>query len=205
MTHYDACMQAKEILPAEQTSPYRWVMALVAGILMTTSFISLTAFSIVSSSIAHTIGVGKGTLDAYGVDAFSIGLFVAFFLGHGGLFDARIRTGVLVAQIFLIVPQFIIPVAGSLEFLVALRFFQGLMIMMLALFSIQLSGWFRPSERARSLAFTLGAITLGSATGGILSGLLSTVLPCTSLRRSAIFICKHSLFRLNTLPVPQAG
>ena len=175
MTYYDACMQAKENLPAEQTSPYRWVMALVAGILMTTSFISLTAFSIVSSSIAQTIGVATGTVDAYGVDAFSIGLFVAFFLGHGGLFDARIRTGILVAQIFLIVPQFLIPLAGSLELLVALRFFQGLMIMMLALFSIQLSGWFRPSERGRSLAFTLGAITLGSAAGGILSGLLSSM------------------------------
>ncbi|QRF75357.1 Na(+)-dependent inorganic phosphate cotransporter [Thermoplasmatales archaeon] len=168
-------MQRADSLPVEQSSSYRWVMATVAGILMTTSFISLTAFSIVSSSIAQTIGVGTSTVDAYGVDAFSIGLFVAFFLGHGGLFDTRVKAGVLVAQAFLIIPQFIIPIAGSLAIIVALRFFQGLMIMMLALFSIQLSGWFRPSERARSLAFTLGAITLGSAAGGILSGVFSSM------------------------------
>ena len=49
------------------------------------------------------------------------------------------------------------------------------MIMMLALFSIQLEGWFSPGERARSLAFTLGAISLGSAAGGILSGVLRTL------------------------------
>lgn len=162
-------------LSAEQSSSYRWVMATIAGIVMTTSFISLTAFSIVSPSIARTIGVGQSKMNLYGVDAFSIGLFVAFFLGHGGLFDTRIRTGVLVAQVFLIVPQFIIPIADSFVLIVALRFFQGLMIMMLALFSIQLSGWFRPGERARSLAFTLGAITLGSAAGGILSGVFKSM------------------------------
>ncbi|EQD33012.1 Major facilitator superfamily MFS-1, partial [mine drainage metagenome] len=48
------------------------------------------------------------------------------------------------------------------------------MIMMLALFSIQLEGWFPPDERARSLAFTLGAISLGSAAGGLLSGVLKS-------------------------------
>ena len=99
-------------------------------------------------------------------------MFAAFFLGQGGIFDARLKTGVLVAQLFLIVPQFLIPVFHVLYVLVALRFFQGLMIMMLALFSIQLEGWFPPDERARSLAFTLGAISLGSAAGGILSGVL---------------------------------
>lgn len=56
-----------------------------------------------------------------------------------------------------------------------LRFSQGLMIMMLALFSVQLSGWFKPSERARSLAFTLGAISLGGALGGLLSGSLAAL------------------------------
>ncbi|MHB8360239.1 MAG: MFS transporter [Thermoplasmataceae archaeon] len=168
-------MDLKLNIPSEQNSPYRWVMAAISGILMTTSFISLTSFSIVSPSIAQTMGVSKNIVDIYGVDSFSIGLFVAFFLGHGGIFNTRIRTGVLISQIFLIVPQFIIPVSTSLDFLVVLRFFQGLMIMMLALFSIQLSGWFRPSERAKSLAFTLGAIMLGSAAGGVLSGILSSL------------------------------
>lgn len=146
-------------------------MAAVSGILMTTSFISLTSFGIFSGEIAATNGLNPDTLNALGVDAFSIGLFVAFFLGHNGFFDTRIRTGVLVAQLFLIVPQFLIPMAGSLWAIVTLHFFQGLMIMMLALFSVQMSRWFRPNQRASSLAFTLGAISLGSAASGFLSSL----------------------------------
>ncbi len=162
-------------LTAEQKSPYRWVMAAIAGLVMTTSFISLTAFGIVAPSIAKSIHVSSTAMTVYGVDAFSIGLFVAFFLGHGGIFDTRIKTGVIVAQVALILPQFLIPSADNLYLIAILRFFQGLTIMMLALFSIQLSGWFRSSERGRSLAFTLGAITLGSAAGGILGHVFSTM------------------------------
>ena len=44
---------------------------------------------------------------------------------------------------------------------------------MLALISEQLSHWFSREERALSLAFSIGAITLGSALGGILSGFLA--------------------------------
>jgi MFS family permease len=154
---------------------YRWLMAIISGLLMTTSFISLTSFGILSSSIARTFNLNSNIVTVLGVDSFSVGLFVAFFLGHGGLFDSRLKTGVLVSQIFLIVPQFLIPISYNLDLLVALRFFQGLVIMILALFSLQLSGWFRPEERAKSLAFTLGAITLGSAAGGLLSSVLSSV------------------------------
>jgi len=161
-------------LTAEEKSPYRWVMAAIAGLLMTTSFISLTSFGILSTKMASSFGVSSSTLSVFGIDSFSIGLFVAFFLGQGGMFDTRLKTGVLIAQIFLIVPQFIIPVFYNIVVLIALRFFQGLMIMMLALFSIQLEGWFPPDERARSLAFTLGAISLGSAAGGLLSGVLKS-------------------------------
>ena len=163
-----------EPLTPEEKSPYRWVMAGLAGLLMTTSFISLTSFGILSTKMASSFGISSGLLSVLGIDSFSIGLFVAFFLGQGGVFDTRLKTGVLVAQIFLIVPQFLIPVFYNLAVLVALRFFQGLMIMMLALFSIQLEGWFPPDERARSLAFTLGAISLGSAAGGFLSDILKS-------------------------------
>jgi MFS family permease len=165
-------MKEGSVTTDDQKSRYRWIMAGIAGLLMTTSFISLTAFGIMSTKMASTFGISSGTLSVYGVDAFSVGLFIAFFLGHGGIFDTKLKTGVLVAQIFLIVPQFLIPVFPNPYVLIALRFFQGLMIMMLALFSIQLAGWFPAGERARSLAFTLGAISLGSAAGGILSGAL---------------------------------
>ncbi|MEM0141495.1 MAG: MFS transporter [Thermoplasmatales archaeon] len=159
----------------EQGSPYRWVMAGIAGLLMTTSFISLTSFGILSSRIAVSLGVSPRLLTILGIDSFSIGLFAAFFLGQGGLFDTRPKTGILVAQAFLIIPQFLIPLVDSLWIIVVLRFIQGLMIMMLALFSVQLEGWFASDERAKSLAFTLGAITLGSAFGGIIGSALTSI------------------------------
>ncbi|HVB98867.1 MAG TPA: MFS transporter [Candidatus Dormibacteraeota bacterium] len=164
-----------QIAVAEQESGYRWVMAAVCGLIMSTSFISLTAFGIAAPDIAKTMNVPLQTLTTYGVDSFAIGLFVAFFLGHGGIFDSRIKTGVLVAQIFLIVPQLLIPTVSSLWLLTVLRFSQGLMIMMLALFSVQLSGWFKPSQRGISLAATAGSIPLGGALGGILSGRLASL------------------------------
>ncbi len=159
----------------EQESGYKWVMAAVCAIIMTTSFMSLTAFGVAAPDIAKSMHISSQTLTIYGVDSFSIGLFVAFFLGHGGIFDTKIKTGVLLAQILLIVPQLIIPITKSLWLLTLLRFSQGLMIMLLALFSIQLSGWFKPSERGISLGATLGAITLGGALGGIISGKLASL------------------------------
>lgn len=168
-------MSDSETATHEQKSSYRWVMATVVGVLMTTSFISLSSFGILSNSIAETFNLNHNIVNILGIDSFSIGLFVAFFIGNGGFFDTKIKTGVLLSLVFLIIPQFIIPISYNLWLLTALRFFQGLMIMMLALFSIQLSGWFREDERGRSLAFALGAITLGSAMGGILSGVLRSV------------------------------
>lgn len=162
-----------QLTVTNQESGYRWVISFICGLIMATSFISLTAFGVAAPDIAAFLHVPLQTLTTYGVDSFSVGLFVAFFLGHGGIFDRRIKTGVLVAQILLIVPQLLIPVARSLWLLAALRFSQGLMIMMLALFSIQLSGWFKPSERGISLGATLGAITLGGAVGGLMSARLA--------------------------------
>ncbi len=156
----------------ESGSYYRWVMAAVTGTLVTTSFISLTSFGIATPFIAKSMSIGVSAVDNFGVDSFSIALFAAFFLGSSGFFDTRIKLGVFIAQVFLIVPQFLIPNVHSLWLLTILRFCQGLVIMMLALFSLQLSGWFKPSERAISLSFTMGAVPLGGAIGGILSGRL---------------------------------
>jgi len=159
----------------EQESGYRWVMAIVVAIIMTTSFMSLTAFGVAAPEIAKSMHVSVQTLTLYGVDSFSIGLFVAFFLGHGGIFDTKVKQGVLLAQILLIVPQLLIPESKSLLLITILRFAQGLVIMMLALFSIQLSGWFKPSERGISLGAALGGITLGGALGGLISGKLAAL------------------------------
>ena len=163
----------------EYSSPYRWVMAAITGVIMTTSFISLTSFGVSAPAMAAAMHVSVQSLSAAGIDAFSVGLFIAFFLGHGGIFDTRIRLGVLVAQLFLIVPQILIPIlmpiTQSLVLLIVFRFLQGLMIMMIALFSLQLAGWFRSSQRGISLAAMLGAITLGGAVGGVITGDLASM------------------------------
>jgi len=162
-------------LTAEQQSSYRWVMAVVVGILMASSFVALSSFNAAAPQIAASIHQSANTVAVFGGDSYSIALFLAFFLGHGGLFDTRIKTGVFVTQVLLIVPQLLIPIAPTLWLITILRFCQGLEIMMVALFSLQLGGWFRESEKALSLAFALGAITGGGALGGILVSAMSSL------------------------------
>lgn len=158
-----------QVAVPEQESSYRWVMAGVCGLLTATSFISLTAFGVAAPDIAQSMHVSLQTVTTYGVDSFSIGLFVAFFLGHGGIFDTRIKSGVVVAEALLIIPQFLIPSVSSLWLLALLRFSQGLTIMVVALFAVQLSGWFKPSQRGIALAAAMGAVPLGGALGGLIT------------------------------------
>jgi hypothetical protein len=66
-------MAENSMLTEDQLSGYRWVMAAIAGLLMTTSFISLTAFGIMSTRMASAFGISSSTLSVYGIDAFSIG------------------------------------------------------------------------------------------------------------------------------------
>ncbi|MFQ1021717.1 hypothetical protein [Tardisphaera saccharovorans] len=81
-----------------------------------------SSFRILSSDIAASTRTSAAQVQQVGVDYFSVGLFAAFFLGHSGIFDRRIRKGVVLAQAFLIIPQFLIPFATSLWELGALRF-----------------------------------------------------------------------------------
>ncbi len=47
----------------EQQSPYRWVMAIVAGILMTTRFVALTSFGVASPAIAQSLHLNPATVN----------------------------------------------------------------------------------------------------------------------------------------------
>jgi hypothetical protein len=78
---------------AEKESGYRWVMSFICGLIMATSFISLTAFGVAAPDIAKSLNVPLQTLTTYGVDSFSIGLFVAFSLGYGGYSTRELRPG----------------------------------------------------------------------------------------------------------------
>lgn len=158
----------------EQESSFRWVMMVVCTIVMACGFIPMTAFGVMAPGIAKTVHVSLTKLSIWGGDAFNLGIFAAFIPGHSGWFDKKPKVGVAIAGILAVVPQLLMPVAGSLWAVSFLRFFQGFVIMVLALFSFQLAGWFRPSERGISLGSTVGAIVLGAgALGGWLANLLA--------------------------------
>jgi len=68
-------------------SAYSWIVAIAAGIVMTTSFVPFVPFGILSSVIAASMKTSPALVQQLGVDNFNIGLFAAFFLGHGAVFD----------------------------------------------------------------------------------------------------------------------
>lgn len=68
-------------------------MAIVTGLVMVTSFTSLTSFGIAAPAIARTMHLSASVVTTYGIDSFSIGLFWHFLLVTE---DYLIRAFVLV-------------------------------------------------------------------------------------------------------------
>ncbi|MDA8337186.1 MAG: MFS transporter [Peptococcaceae bacterium] len=157
----------------EQESSFRWTMMALCTLVMALGFIPMASFGVVAPAIAKSMHVSLSKVSLYGGDAFSTGIWAAFIPGHSGWFDKKPKVGVIIASALAIVPQFLLPVAGSLWFMTILRFFQGFIIMVLAIFAFQLSGWFRPSERGISFGFTVGAISLAGFLGGLLVNALA--------------------------------
>lgn len=63
--------------------------------------------------------------------------------------NTRVRLAVILAQVFLIIPLFLIPFTYSYNAIVVLRFIQGLWFMELGLATLNLrGGWFSKGELA---------------------------------------------------------
>ncbi len=98
----------------------------------------------------------------YQQTAFVVGLFVAFLLGGTSLFKGSFKRSVALIVSFAAIPQFIIPFVGSWWGVVALRFFQGFIVALIAVFSNQVGRLFL-AERP----FAKGIILSGIFWGGI--------------------------------------
>ncbi len=120
----------------------------------------------------HMLEKFKGTvLTHYGITeaamgyqqtAFVVGLFVAFLLGGTSLFKGSFKRSVALIVSFAAIPQFIIPFVGSWWVVVFLRFFQGFIVALIAVFSNQVGRLFL-AERP----FAKGIILSGIFWGGI--------------------------------------
>lgn len=98
----------------------------------------------------------------YQQTAYVVGLFVAFLLGGTSLFKGSFKRSVALIVSFAAIPQFLIPFMSNWWGVVALRFFQGFIVALIAVFSNQIGRLF-VAERP----FAKGIILSGIFWGGI--------------------------------------
>jgi MFS family permease len=106
-------------------------------------------------------GISEAAL-GYQQTAYVVGLFVAFLLGGTSLFKGSFKRSVALIVSFAAIPQFIIPFVGNWWVVVGLRFFQGFIVALIAVFSNQVGRLFL-AERP----FAKGIILSGIFWGGI--------------------------------------
>ncbi|MFP3211623.1 MAG: MFS transporter [Thermocladium sp.] len=156
------------------TQRYRWVMLIIWLVMMTINSITLTNYPLALPEIAHEFSIPSNTyIYFYGVLSYSLGLFIIYFANFKGWMNIRIKLAVLLSQLFLIVPLFLIPITRNYLLIVLLRFIEGLWFMELALATLNLRGWFGRFELAIAMAAPLSALQFGSALGGLLEKLVA--------------------------------
>ncbi|BDR93028.1 MFS transporter [Vulcanisaeta souniana] len=151
------------------TFRYRWVMLGIWLLMMTINSVTLVNYPLALPNIAKEFGIPPSTFIYYlGVLTYSLGLFVIYFGNFNGWMNTRVRLAVILAQVFLIIPLFLIPFTFSYNAIVVLRFIQGLWFMELGLATLNLRGWFSKGELAIAMAAPLSALQFGSALGGFI-------------------------------------
>jgi MFS family permease len=154
-------------------SPYRWVIMAVWFLMMTLNSVSLTSYPLALLSIAQEFKITPGTFDYYaGILSYSLGLFIIYFANIKSWMNLRVRLAIILAQAFMIIPSFLLPLASSYSTIVLLRFIQGLWFIELGLSTVHLKGWFNKSELSLALAAPLSALVIGSAVGGLIEKVL---------------------------------
>jgi len=130
---------------------------------MMLGFATLTMSSIAREELMNFLSVSSDLYD-WGYVSYTIGLFVAFFLGRSRYFERNFKKGVLLSVLFAAVPQLLIPIIPSFPVFLLLRFIQGFIIALVPLFSAQVAELFR-EERAFAKGIILGGIFLGGVFG----------------------------------------
>lgn len=113
------------------------------------------------SVVVSHYGITEAAM-GYQQTAYVVGLFVAFLLGGTSLFKGSFKRSVAMIVSFAAIPQFLIPFVGNWWGVVALRFFQGFIVALIAVFSNQIGRLFL-AERP----FAKGIILSGIFWGGI--------------------------------------
>ncbi|NJE60479.1 MFS transporter [Thermococcus sp. 21S7] len=139
----------------------RWSTVLINTLLVASGFGTMHMLEKFKDVVLAHYGITEAMM-GYQQTAYVVGLFVAFLLGGTSLFKGSFKRSVALIVSFAAVPQFLIPFMPSWWGVVALRFFQGFIVALIAVFSNQIGRLF-VAERP----FAKGIILSGIFWGGI--------------------------------------
>ncbi|WP_099212132.1 MFS transporter [Thermococcus henrietii] len=139
----------------------RWSTVLLNTVLLASGFGTMHMLEKFKDAVLTHYGITEAMM-SYQQTAYVVGLFVAFLLGGTSLFKGSFKRSVALIVSFAAIPQFLIPFMPSWWGVVALRFFQGFIVALIAVFSNQIGRLF-VAERP----FAKGVILSGIFWGGI--------------------------------------
>ncbi|WP_297468074.1 MFS transporter [Thermococcus sp.] len=139
----------------------RWSTVLMNTILLASGFGTMHMLEKFKDAVLTHYGITEAMM-SYQQTAYVVGLFVAFLLGGTSLFKGSFKRSVALIVSFAAIPQFLIPFMPNWWGVVVLRFFQGFIVALIAVFSNQIGRLF-VAERP----FAKGVILSGIFWGGI--------------------------------------
>ena len=156
--------------PEQISSGRRWAILVMTSMTCMMIFAALTAYSVSEREIVSIFNVSSATA-GLGITIYAIGLVIGMIFG--GFISDRlgIKMTVLTGMLFLIIPQFIIPSAGSFTMVLILRFLQGLSFIAWAPFVACVVGWFSGKQKGFATGFYLGVALAGGMVGGFITGM----------------------------------
>ncbi|WP_456367681.1 MFS transporter [Thermococcus sp.] len=139
----------------------KWIAVIMNTLVLATGFGTMHMLEKFKNVVLSHYHINEAMM-GYQQTAFVVGLFVAFLLGGTDLFKGSFKRSVAMIVSFAAIPQFIIPFVGNWWIVVGLRFFQGFIVALIAVFSNQIGRLFL-AERP----FAKGVILSGIFWGGI--------------------------------------
>ncbi|WP_232460851.1 MFS transporter [Thermococcus gorgonarius] len=139
----------------------RWKFVIMDMLLVAAGFGTMHMLEKFKGAVITHYGITE-TVFNYQQPAYVVGLFVAFLLGGTSLFKGSFKRSVALIVSFAAIPQFLIPFLPNWWGIVALRFFQGFIVALIAVFSNQIARLFL-AERP----FAKGVVLSGIFWGGI--------------------------------------
>ncbi|MFD9663142.1 nitrate/nitrite transporter [Rhodococcus sp. NPDC059968] len=158
-----------------RTSRSGQTAALVGTTLMLSLvYMSLTSWSVAVNELATTFDLTPGKIQL-GSAALIAGYAIGGFVQGKWIPKLGWRRMFLYVITAFLIASALIPVIPSYPVILALRFVQGWGCMVVLMCAI-VSAWYPVKKRGLAVGILLGAIGLGSALGGYLTGLLNPVL-----------------------------